>query len=225
MQKKIAILLILINSVANYLIFYSYGARHWFNLYYPMAEVIAPAYGANVLFALLIAGCISLPLLIFTYIVKNQRVANMITFFSSFIIVISIGFSADMLLSYKNAETNFNPETVQSTMVEVNLQQLKALRDNEETTMIYVGRPNCPNCKKIKPNLDILVNNSHSKLYYYNTEQDRDDNHDEMQAVLDTYGVAAVPALVVWAGAGETQEVYFNEDIIDYFLDTNRFSY
>ena len=41
----------------------------------------------------------------------------------------------------------------------------------------------------------------------------------------DLYGVAAVPALVVWADAGETQEVYFNEDIVDYFLDTSRFSY
>lgn len=56
-------------------------------------------------------------------------------------------------------------------------------------------------------------------------EQDRDDNHDKMQAVLDTYGVAAVPALVMWVDAGETQEVYFNEDIVNYFLDTSRFSY
>ena len=62
-------------------------------------------------------------------------------------------------------------------------------------------------------------------VYYYNTEKDRDDNHDEMQAVLDTYGVATVPALVVWADAGETQAIYFNEDIVEYFLDTDRFSY
>ena len=62
-------------------------------------------------------------------------------------------------------------------------------------------------------------------VYYYNTEQDRDNNQNEMQAVLDTYGVAAVPALVVWADAGETQEIYFNEDIVDYFLDTDRFNY
>ena len=116
----------------------------------------------------------------------------------------------------------FNPETVQSTMVEIDLQQLEDLQNNGETTMIYFGRPSCAHCSEIKPNLDILVNNSHSKVYYYNTEQDRDDNHDEMQPVLDTYGVAAVPALVVWAGAGETQEVYFNEDIVDYFLDTNK---
>ena len=62
-------------------------------------------------------------------------------------------------------------------------------------------------------------------VYYYNTEQDRDDNHDEMQTVLDTYGVGTVPALVVWADAGETQAIYFNEDIVEYFLDTDRFSY
>jgi len=62
-------------------------------------------------------------------------------------------------------------------------------------------------------------------VYYYNTEQDRDTNHDDMQAVLDIYGVGTVLALVVWANAGETQEIYFNEDIVGYFLDTDKFEY
>ena len=43
--------------------------------------------------------------------------------------------------------------------------------------------------------------------------------------LLDTYGVIAVLPLVVWANAGETQEVYFNEEIVDYFLDTSNFKY
>jgi len=46
-----------------------------------------------------------------------------------------------------------------------------------------------------------------------------------MQTILDSYGFTVVPALVVWADAGETQEIYLHEDIVNYFLDTDRFSY
>lgn len=166
-----------------------------------------------------------LPLLVIAYNTNISKLSNVFVVISAVVMIISSILAINVFLCYLRIEADFNPETVQSTMIEIDLQQLEDLQNNEETTMIYFGRPSCAHCSEIKPNLDILVNNSHSKVYYYNTEQDRDDNHDEMQPVLDAYGVAAVPALVVWADAGETQEVYFNEDIVDYFLDTDRFSY
>lgn len=222
--KRFGILLLLINPLLAFLMLYSYFTWYFFSEY-PMAKVIAPTYDSSILLILFIGCCLNVPLLIWAYITKNNKFNRIIILFSTLIIGLSILFVVNILGNYAKVKKYYNPETVQSTMVEIDLQQLEDLQKNKETTMIYFGRPSCPDCNKIKPNLDILVNNSHSLVYYYNTEQDRDDNHDEMQAVLDTYGVATVPALVVWADAGETQEVYFNEDIVDYFLDTSRFSY
>lgn len=222
--KRFGILLLLINPLLAFLMLYSYFTWYFFSEY-PMAKVIAPTYDSSILLILFIACCLNVPLLIWAYITKNNKFNKIIILFSTLIIGLSILFVVNILGNYAKVKRYYNPETVQSTMIEVNLQQLEDLQKNKETTMIYFGRPSCPDCNKIKPNLDILVNNSHSMVYYYNTEQDRDDNHDEMQTVLDTYGVGTVPALVVWADAGEIQEIYFNEDIVDYFLDTSRFSY
>ena len=200
-------------------------SRYQTLLEYPMAVVIAPAY--DVFFTgICIAGhLVVIPACILAYFSKNRLESNT-RFAFAIVAMILMLFMAFNEWHFANlAKKNFNPEIVQSTMIEIDLQQLEELQSNGETTMIYFGRPSCAHCSEIKPNLDILVNNSHSKVYYYNTEQDRDDNHDEMQTVLDTYGVEAVPALVVWADAGETQEIYFNEDVVDYFLDTSRFSY
>ena len=199
--------------------------RYYTLMNYPMAEVIAPFYDIRFTAICLYGHLIILPAFILSYICKKRFWINI--FFSVGLVamcfVLLIAFNEHNFAA--KAEKYFNHETVQSTMIEIDLQQLENLQNNGETTMIYFGRPSCAHCNEIKPNLDILVNNSHSLVYYYNTEQDRDDNHDEMQAVLDTYGVATVPALVVWADVGETQEVYFNEDIVEYFLDTDRFSY
>lgn len=224
--RRIAILLIFLNIPLGFIL---YGAcyNQYLTRRYWLAYLIKPVYDyidgflLSTIFVILLA----MLLCIIAYIVKSEKKAKVFVIIA---LVLTLTESAIVVNEYYfayKARTYFNPETVQSTMVEIDLQQLEDLQNNEETTMIYFGRPSCAHCSEIKPNLDILVNNSHSLVYYYNTEQDRDDNHDEMQAVLDIYGVAAVPALVVWADAGKTQEVYFNEDIVDYFLDTSRFSY
>lgn len=179
----------------------------------------------NFIYYFLYGAIPSLIALIVAYNINKSKIRFALLILAFIYLSSLVWLSIDALVYFNRVKTDFNPETVQSTMVEIDLQQLKDLQNNTEGTMIYFGRPSCAHCSEIKPNLDILVNNSHSTVYYYNTEQDRDDNHDEMQAVLNTYGVSTVPALVVWADSGETKEIYFNEDIVDYFLDTNRFRY
>lgn len=223
--KRFSVLLIFLDILLLPFLYYTSCARSWMAMFYSLAFLIAPTYDFRLMLVCLGLCILMLPLLVIAYNTNISKLSNVFVVISAVVMIISSILAINVFLCYLRIEADFNPETVQSTMIEIDLQQLEDLQNNEETTMIYFGRPSCAHCSEIKPNLDILVNNSHSKVYYYNTEQDRDDNHDEMQPVLDTYGVAAVPALVVWAGAGETQEVYFNEDIVDYFLDTDRFSY
>lgn len=223
--KRFSVLLIFLDILLLPFLYYTSCARSWMAMFYSLAFLIAPTYDFRLMLVCLGLCILMLPLLVIAYNTNISKLSNVFVVISAVVMIISSILAINVFLCYLRIEADFNPETVQSTMIEIDLQQLEDLQNNEETTMIYFGRPSCAHCSEIKPNLDILVNNSHSKVYYYNTEQDRDDNHDEMQPVLDAYGVAAVPALVVWADAGETQEVYFNDDIVDYFLDTSRFSY
>ena len=224
--RIIAVLLVFLNIPLGFIL---YGAcyNQYLTRRYWLAYLIRPFYDYNegILLSTIFVILLAMLLCIIAYAVKSEKKAKV---FAIIALILTLTESAILVNEYYFAykvRTYFNPETVQSTMIEIDLQQLEDLQNNDETTMIYFGRPSCAHCSEIKPNLDILVNNSHSMVYYYNTEQDRDNNQNEMQAVLDTYGVAAVPALVVWADAGETQEIYFNEDIVDYFLDTDRFNY
>ena len=224
--RRIAVLLVFLNIPLGFIL---YGAcyNQYLTRRYWLAYLIRPFYDYNegILLSTIFVILLAMLLCIIAYAVKSEQKAKV---FAIIALILTLTESAILVNEYYFAykvRTYFNPETVQSTMIEIDLQQLEDLQNNDETTMIYFGRPSCAHCSEIKPNLDILVNNSHSMVYYYNTEQDRDNNQNEMQAVLDTYGVAAVPALVVWADAGETQEIYFNEDIVDYFLDTDRFNY
>ena len=224
--RRIAVLLVFLNIPLGFIL---YGAcyNQYLTRRYWLAYLIRPFYDYNegILLSTIFVILLAMLLCIIAYAVKSEKKAKV---FAIIALILTLTQSAILVNEYYFAykvRTYFNPETVQSTMIEIDLQQLEDLQNNDETTMIYFGRPSCAHCSEIKPNLDILVNNSHSMVYYYNTEQDRDNNQNEMQAVLDTYGVAAVPALVVWADAGETQEIYFNEDIVDYFLDTDRFNY
>ena len=224
--RRIAVLLVFLNIPLGFIL---YGAcyNQYLTRRYWLAYLIRPFYDYNegILLSTIFVILLAMLLCIIAYAVKSEKKAKV---FAIIALILTLTESAILVNEYYFAykvRTYFNPETVQSTMIEIDLQQLEDLQNNDETTMIYFGRPSCAHCSEIKPNLDILVNNSHSMVYYYNTEQDRDNNQNEMQAVRDTYGVAAVPALVVWADAGETQEIYFNEDIVDYFLDTDRFNY
>ncbi len=45
-----------------------------------------------------------------------------------------------------------------------------------------------------------------------------------MQAVLDTYGIDGVPVLVV-CKLGVVDAVFYDEDMISYFLDSGIFEY
>ena len=199
--------------------------RYVISYEYPLATVMLQQYDYTVVIFAFFAAVFILPMLCVGYLLNKPKVSKCLFLVSAALFLFAcFGVASELMLAAR-AEQYYNPETVQSTMVEIDLQQLENLQDSTEGTMIYFGRPSCAQCNEIKPDLDILVNNSHSLVYYYNTEQDREDNHDAMQAVLDTYNVGTVPALAVFDNTGNTQEVYYDEEIIDYFLDTSKFNY
>ena len=224
-SQRLSVLLIFLDIVLAFPIIGGINGRYYTLLNYPMAQVVEPFYDPAFTAICLFGHIVTIPLFLLSYFSKNDKESKKCFIAGAIIMSLMLTICANEYHFAHIAANSFNPETVQSTMVEIDLQQLEDLQDSTEETMIYFGRPSCAHCNEIKPNLDILVNNSHSLVYYYNTEQDREDNHDAMQAVLDTYNVGTVPALAVCDNTSNTQEVYYDEEIVDYFLDTSKFKY
>lgn len=225
-HKKISALLIVLDLL---LILYSYAAM-WGNsevlISYPMSIAIQPYYDFGCKFvgyACLISIGL-LPMLIIVYNLKKPFWSNIALAVCIVMFLFAFFVTIVQMIFYKDAQSNYNPLTVQSVMIEINLEQLSEMQNSEERTMIYFGRPTCGECETIKTNLDILVNNSHSTVYYYNTEQDRYSRPEEMHDILSFYLVNSVPALVVLKDR-EVQSIYFDKEIIDYFLNSGEFSY
>jgi len=81
-------------------------------------------------------------------------------------IVLIIGLSVFFYL--KGDNTPSNPDN--SGIVVTDVELFKELRDGDELSVIYVGRPSCPACSAFFPNLEKLVDNHDVTIYYINTE-------------------------------------------------------
>jgi predicted bacteriocin transport accessory protein len=222
--KKINFLLIFVNIIFTFILFAVWWGRSSILENYPMAVAIAPTYNEMLVCYASPVALINIFLAIIAYVLKNEKWGRALTIL---VILISLGTGAIMcneIAFARHAERAYNPSTVKSSMLDINLEELANLRENKENVLIYIGRPSCKVCAELKPNLDCLVNNSKSTVYYYNTELDRNTNSTKMQAVLDTYGIDGVPVLVV-CKLGVVDAVFYDEDMISYFLDSGIFEY
>lgn len=223
-EQRICLLILIVDMFLVFPLVYLGWFRYSTMINYPMAKVIEPFWNVSSSsictwgHLIVVVSCIA------AYCLKKRPAIRICMLGATVVFVIMIILGGRELIFLNNAVSNFNPATVQSTMVEIDLQQLYEMSQDDELAMIYFGRPSCTHCEEIKPNLDILINNSHSQVYYYNTERDRNDNAEEMQSVLEIYGIDSLPSLVVWKGNGE-KEIYADEQMIEYFMDTERFDY
>lgn len=214
--KRLCLLLIILDLWLTFAIYSSwFGTGMMIADDCPMAAVLdfPNALGA-------VAWLLSLaliPLLIVAYRVKKERLRQGLFVFA----VLSMAFIVYMIGQYGEYNDvileRYNPDTVQSTMIEVDAAGLAGLQDG----MVYCdGRPADEDVAywrdSIKKNTDILVNNNHSTVYYYDTES--------CGAVPEEWGVDALPVLVLLQD-GAVIESAADWDIVKYFQDTERFSY
>lgn len=68
-------------------------------------------------------------------------------------------------------EKDFSKEQI----IEVDYAKLQQMIENQDDFVLYIGRPDCKDCREFEPYLkDYLKNNKGVYLYYFNTKQYRD---------------------------------------------------
>ncbi len=183
---------------------------------YPMAAIAEP-WGGGIGALSWLLSLVLLLVLIVAYRTKNEWLRRGLFVFS----VVSMGFIMYVVGQYGEfydiVKERYNPATVQSTMIDVDAAELAGIQDG----MIYcdatvTDEDAVRSHNSIRKNTDILVNNSHSTVYYYDAAQDEE--------LLTDWGVTALPALVVLQD-GAVAELVTEWDIVKYFWDTERFDY
>lgn len=80
---------------------------------------------------------------------------------------------------------------------EITLDELENVIVGNDKEIVYVGRDSCPLCEYILPDLITYIEAKNLKILYYNTEQDRNSNKENMDKVLDSIPIDGVPFIMV----------------------------
>lgn len=100
-------------------------------------------------------------------------------------------------------------------MKELTLEQLTARieMNSSRPQYLYIGRDDCPDCRKVLPELTKLNREKHLQILSYSTSQDRDFRPEQMYEVLDHLQVDSVPTVLVLE-AGKVIERYSGEEFL-----------
>lgn len=77
---------------------------------------------------------------------------------------------------------------------EVSPDKADELLSNEKGTVVFIGRPTCPYCRKFAPKLHKVSVEQGVKVYYTNSEHP--DYSEELRNFREKYGVPTVPGLL-----------------------------
>ncbi len=100
----------------------------------------------------------------------------------------------------------------------ISLKDFRNLTSNTtaSNTYIYVGRTSCPSCETIYPALCQISKKRNLSIYYYNTEEDREKNPEEMYPFLEQIGVKIVPSIVQTSN-GVIKKIFSSDDFLDLY--------
>lgn len=104
----------------------------------------------------------------------------------------------------------FKEQRTEENVHPISYQQLLDKRDDERFSLVYVGRPDCPDCQKYQKRLYNVAFAQRIPIYYYNTQKDRETA--SFNEILQTLSLTEVPALYI---VGNDQLVKLDPEIID----------
>lgn len=108
--------------------------------------------------------------------------------------------------------------------IEVSNKVLTQLLDSEEDFILYIGRPTCSTCEELTPILKKQVKELRQVVYYYNTDNARQENNEEMTELIGALDVKLVPTILYLNNGtiDEKKEGIQTEDELKQFLEMNR---
>ncbi|XJS11670.1 glutaredoxin family protein [Aerococcaceae bacterium WGS1372] len=80
---------------------------------------------------------------------------------------------------------------------EINAEEAEDKLQSVQGTVVFLGRPTCPFCRKFAPKLHEVSKNAEVDVYYVNSEKEGQEV--ALSEFREKYGLATVPSLLVSA--------------------------
>jgi len=133
---------------------------------------------------------------------------------------------ACIALSMIFSNTNNNAEFENSFNL-ITVTDLERLYNANETSIVYIGTPQCPHCAIFEPDLDNVANDFNLVINYLNTDYLDDVDRDKLNGLDPFFTTGWGVPLVIIVGNGELAEEKINgrvdeASIVDYFKAVNK---
>ncbi|MDR2834503.1 MAG: thioredoxin family protein [Streptococcaceae bacterium] len=80
-------------------------------------------------------------------------------------------------------------------LVLIDNQQLENVIKSKKETIVYIGRPTCPQCQEFEPTLRKVLKEEKIHLDYYNTDEARKQDESVLSDLTTQLGVNTVPTV------------------------------
>lgn len=136
----------------------------------------------------------------------------------SLIIIIAFAFILSGCDSNETERTE--QQGLETNFIEIDNQRFTTILESDNSYFIYIGRPTCPICRELEPILENVLSNIDMTLYYYNTDEARQENYEIMVLLLDSLEIMSVPT-IIYINNGEIVEelngIQEFDDLLSFF--------
>lgn len=143
---------------------------------------------------------------------SNRKITRLIALISLlFLVIMGVGIYISWQISFERLKN----KTVEHENIQlITLQELEKVIKESDYQVVYIGRNDCPLCEYIMPKLTSYLELNHLKILYYNTQQDRENNKENMYKILDSIPVQGVPFIMI-IEHGVISARFTGENILD----------
>lgn len=135
--------------------------------------------------------------------VKKEKVCVFFCSIGLFFVVLGYICIVFHFVNYLNIKKTYEQE--KHKVNSINLDELDYILHRNANQYVYIGRDSCSVCQDAYPLVEKYASTISEPVYYYDTEQDRYNNKQEMEQILDEINVDEVPTVLMFED-GEVKE-------------------
>ncbi|WP_454192708.1 thioredoxin family protein [Paenibacillus sp. Marseille-Q7038] len=116
-------------------------------------------------------------------------------------------------------------EEESNVLTAVTNEEVSTFLENDQSGFLYVGRPTCPVCREFMPKLEDASQSTGQTVFYYNTDEGREQDEAKLRALLDELEIESVPALLYIENGKEADRLTpgtMDQEAIAAFLDSKK---
>ena len=139
------------------------------------------------------------------------------------LVIASVMHNKDMekISNYKEAEI-FRTNNEIGSVVEININQFKEIKDSDKLAIIYFGSSSCPACLRFEPILDEFTEEFDLDIFYVNLAKWNRADSNTATGILNNF--EGTPTLMIMFGGMQIDAhlgVMKKEELIEYFNEHN----